>query len=392
MGMFMGRFVSSVKWCVVLALASASVAQAQSGASGPASTVKSGNVTPAGYKGSPGPYEPGEVATLSIKDDARGKMLSVKVRYPKAMRAESGKLGAPIDASARFPLVVFSHGMGGDSGAFPELTAHWASHGYVVVLPTHSDSIRQRRENGEEVKNPRVDPKGALRTVDPQDRLADVRLILDSIDSIEASAPELRVKGKDGAGVGRIDRDKLAIAGHSAGAFTAELAIGVRARGKRVTGQRGIALTSVAEPRLKAAIFVSGQGTTNLAFTDDSWSKLDRPTLVIAGSKDVSGVSNETPESRREPFERSRGRAKGGPASYLLYIEGATHGSYQGKMLVRTLGEKPETPVETIGRATMASTLAFLDAWVKDDPKAKAVLESDAIKRIEPAKIEWQWK
>lgn len=388
----MGRIVASVACCLALALTGVAVAQAPPGASTKAVAPDAHTNTEAGYKDAPGPYEAGEVGTLEIKDATRGKVLSVKVRYPKATRAEGSKRSTPIDASTRFPLVIFSHGMGGDSGAFPDLTAHWASHGYVVVLPTHSDSIRQRRQNGEDVKNPRVDPKGALRTVDPQDRLADVRLILDSIEAIEASAPELRMKKSDGSLVGRVDRQKLAIAGHSAGAFTSELAIGVRARGKRITGQRGFAITSVADPRLKAAVFISGQGTTNLAFTNDSWSKLERPTLVIAGSKDVSGVSNETPESRREPFERSRGREKGGPASYLLYIEGATHGSYQGKTLVRTLGEKPETPVKTIGRATMASTLAFLDAWVKDDPKARTVLESDAIRRIEPAKIEWQWK
>ena len=95
---------------------------------------------PGGYKVEPGPWK---VASedLVLRDERRQKDLEITVRYPV------------VDANAadRFPLVVFSHGAGGSRATFPDLTAHWASHGYIVVLPTHADSIELRRRKGEDL-------------------------------------------------------------------------------------------------------------------------------------------------------------------------------------------------------------------------------------------------
>ena len=93
-----------------------------------------------GYKTAPGPYEVGVIDKLVLRDDAREKDLEMTVRYPKIAHMQ-GQEGTTI-----FPLVIFSHGAGGSRGVFPELTTHWASHGYVVIAPTHSDSIAQRRD------------------------------------------------------------------------------------------------------------------------------------------------------------------------------------------------------------------------------------------------------
>lgn len=365
----------------------------------------------AGYHLAPGPYEVGSVGRLVLRDPSRNKDLEVVVRYPKARApgsAASGgaTAGTPWRPDEKFPLVVFSHGMGGGGpSTFPELTAHWASWGYVVVLPTHSDSMRLRWQEGKDVKNARRDPAGALATVDLADRVADVKFILDSIPTIEAKIPELQLpappnadakpasdRSAPGAVPGRIDRERLAMAGHSAGAFTTQLAVGVKARGKRITGRPALELTDIGDPRFKAGVIISGQGTVGLALTKDSWNDVTRPTLAITGSLDTVSVSNQTPQSRREPFTLSRGRAKGGPAAYLLYIEGATHGSYAGKATANALGEHPTTPIKTITDATSASTLAFLDAYVKDDARAKAWLDSKAIEGLDAKNVKWEWK
>ncbi len=146
------------------------------------------------------------------------------------------------------------------------------------------------------------------------------------------------------------------------------------------------------DPRLKAALIISGQGTTSAAFTKDSWKELTRPILVLSGSKDTTQLTAETPESRCHPYDHAKPRKDGGPGAYLLFLEGATHGSYQGKGLTDFLNEKTETPIKTITDATASATLAFLDAWIKGDAEAKKALESDMTKRIGPAKIRWEWK
>jgi predicted dienelactone hydrolase len=279
--------------------------------------------------------------------------------------------------------VVFSHGAGGSRATFPGLTAHWASHGYIVVLPTHSDSIELRRRKGEDLSLLARDLNLLVRDVRPLDRLADVVFLLDSIGTMEERGPGLR--GGDGAG--RVDRERIGMAGHSAGALTTQMAAGVKVRG--VSPGAMLEARSVGDPRIDAAILISGQGTTNRMFTDQSWSELSKPTMVLTGSKDYAAISTETPASRREPFEKAKPGDK-----YLVFIEGATHSSYQGKgPALRLDREQPsETELSMITSVTAAATLAFLDIYLKDDKRARAYLASEALPAFSGKKATLQRK
>ncbi|HEX2839520.1 MAG TPA: hypothetical protein VHN77_15490 [Phycisphaerales bacterium] len=334
-----------------------------------------------GYKLDRGPFA---VASfdLTLHDDARDKDLEVTVRFPKVAAADS----------STFPLVVFSHGAGGSRDAFPDLTAHWASHGYVVVLPTHSDSIALRRRNGENMRELAKNPSTLLKDVKPMERVADVKFILDSLAKIEDHDELLRFSTTDPlthkvVAHGRIDREKIAMSGHSAGALTTQMIVGVKVRGSRSMEQgkaagAGDLLTarSVGDPRVKAGIIISGGGLNNRMMTEESWNELSVPILTITGSNDVAAIGNETPETRRHSFEYSRGREKGGPPAYLLWIEGATHSSYGGKA-GRRLGDKGSSDgldLDMTVKATTATTQAFLDAFIRVDAAAKAYLEDPA--------------
>jgi predicted dienelactone hydrolase len=69
------------------------------------------------------------VDNLSLKDMARKKDLTCKVYYPKT--------GGP------YPVILFSHGFGGNQDGFGPIGKHWASHGYVVIHPTHADGLNR---------------------------------------------------------------------------------------------------------------------------------------------------------------------------------------------------------------------------------------------------------
>src|SRR5687767_2202008 len=45
------------------------------------------------------------------------------------------------DAPGPHPLIVFSHGAGGSGEYYRPLVAGWVRNGYVVICPTHADSI-----------------------------------------------------------------------------------------------------------------------------------------------------------------------------------------------------------------------------------------------------------
>ncbi|MBW7905970.1 MAG: hypothetical protein LC135_10710 [Phycisphaerae bacterium] len=314
------------------------------------------------YKPTPGPYRVLRIDRFALEDASRGGELEVMIRAPRL---------APADGPA--PLVVFSHGAGGSSDAFPELCEHWASHGYVVINPTHSDSVRLRRQRGE-----RFDPADAalaqqiVGRVNLPGRCADVRLILDSLDAIEerlrkAAGPP----GADEAAF-RIDRERVALAGHSAGAMTTQALAGAKLYARR----GGVRAWSAPEPRIRAFIVISGQGLGRPAFRKDSWSDIRAPLLVIAGSADRSPVSDETPEGRRHPYEYAPPGDK-----HLVYIDGATHGSYAGKGVSRLLGEKPPANIDYITDVTAFATLAFLDAYIRREAAGREYLASDALER-----------
>ncbi len=314
----------------------------------------------AGYRLEPGPSPVNTIDRLTLRDQARKKDLYCAVRYPK-------------DAEGALPLVVFSHGAGGDSRAFGDLSAHWASWGYVVVHPTHSDSVRLRKEQGEDISNLRKEMRTIVSKVDLPDRVADIRFILESIAEIEQAT-----------GV-RIDRERIGMAGHSAGALTTQVISGVKVRAARRFGGEGtfLSVNSAGDARIKAAVVISGQGPGRL-LTEDSWKDLTLPMLVITGSKDTSMVTEETPESRRKPYELARPGDK-----YLLWIEGATHSSFGGgqSAAVRAaLGEAEPENIEMIVDSTTSATTAFLDAYLRHNVDAKTYLVRDELEEFTEGK------
>ncbi len=325
----------------------------------------------------PGPYDVMTLDLVLLRDKSREKDLEVTIRFPK--KAAATPHGVVHDNFGPFPIVVFSHGMGGSRKAFAETTEFWASHGYVVVCPTHSDSVElQRRENKNAAADFVKNPKAYTSRVQPVDRLDDIKFILDSMNTIE-ELPEARQH------VLRIDRERVGMAGHSAGAMTTQMASGVHVRGLRgiddkdLTLRERLKLRSVGDSRIDVGLIISGQGTTSRMFTAESWKDVPVPILVITGSKDTSPASDETPESRKHPYVYSPGVAKGGKPAYLLWIEGATHSSYAGKQTSRLLGEGDVPDIEMIVRLTNATTLAMLDAYLKDSEEAKAWLANEKV-------------
>ncbi|MBK7404182.1 MAG: hypothetical protein IPJ41_06005 [Phycisphaerales bacterium] len=348
--------------CGVLVCGILAAAAGAQGAASPGSAP--GEIGGAGAQVSPA-MAIHDTGAIVFHDGRRDKDLAVRIRYPEATAGRPGP----------FPLVVFSHGAGGSCDAFASLSETLASHGYVVIHPTHSDSVSltpksERRSRGAELLR---DPKTILRDVNLPDRVADVRFILDNLDEIETRLDEAHL----------IDRDRMAMAGHSAGAMTTQALGGLRFyAGRRALGD------ALHEPRFSAFAVISGQGVNGRAVTEDSWAEIRSPWLVITGSKDVSAVSDETPESRRDPFEY----APADGTKYLLFIDGATHSSYQGKGPGPRLDGRAPANVDWIGATTNAAVLEFFDAYVRGDEAARAKLDDAEFADPEGGRLEFRHK
>jgi len=225
-------------------------------------------------------------------------------------------------------------------------TDYWASHGYVVIQPTHMDStslgFKTKRDNMREMY------QQILQVTDT--RRQDMSFIVDSLDLIETIVPDLKDK---------LDRTKLVAAGHSMGAATAMIVAGMTL----LNPMDGYAETSD-ETRFKVLLMISDPGTMTL-MPKEPWKGVRVPTLISTGTKDFSDVGSDrikAPFKYKIPDSLTRSLS---PHHYVL-IEGADH--YLGGLICRT--DVPGPPQHEALRIAAATSTTFLDAYVKNDLNA----------------------
>ncbi|MEU6512394.1 chlorophyllase [Streptomyces sp. NPDC046942] len=259
--------------------------------------------------------------------------------------------GRPVDLQVRvsapatgtgLPVILLSHGHGGSNNlsslnGYAPIANLWAAAGFVVIQPTHLSSRTLSRQL--------ADTPGA-----PffwRSRAEDMSHILDRLDEIEKTVPQL---------AGRIDHDKIAVAGHSLGGHTASLLLGARSADPD-TGEE----VNLTEPRIKVGVLLAapGRGGDILNgpmaemvpfFNSTDFSTMATPTLVVAGDQDDSKHFTDVgPDWHTDPY-----RLAPAPKT-LLTLFGAEHllGGISGYDADETTDESPER-VAALARLTSA--------------------------------------
>jgi len=243
------------------------------------------------------------------------------------------RISAPTTGH-ELPVIVFSHGFGQSATGYDPLTGFWASHGFVVVQPTHLDSRT--------LNLPPDDPRTPLIW---RLRVDDLKRVLDRLDLLESSVPGL---------AGRLDGTRVAVAGHSWGAQTASTLLGAR-----VLDAGGVPGEDMSDPRIKAGVLlaVTGTGGADLSpfaaehfpFMSPSFAEMTTPALVVAGDRDDSPLSVRGPDWFTDAYHLSPGDKS------LLTLAGAEHslGGVAGYEAKETTDESPER-VALIQRLTWA--------------------------------------
>ncbi len=225
-------------------------------------------------------------ADLTLHDAARNRDIPVKIYYSSSTQPA--------------PLIVFSHGYGGNMDGYSYLGEAWATAGFIVICPTHKGSDRDAiLHSGSE---PLRDPAESFAL--QADRTSDVKFILSSLGTVESSIPELR---------GKIDKGRIGVGGHSMGAGTAMLLAGATAMSPE--GRR----TSFRDSRVKAIVAMSPQGSSEEGFDQHSWDDIHIPVMVMSGTRD-RGVGGQSPEWRQEAYNRMPPGEK-----YEVIVDGAGH-------------------------------------------------------------------
>ncbi|NGO07818.1 alpha/beta fold hydrolase [Streptomyces sp. HC44] len=260
------------------------------------------------------------VKPLVLEAPGRGEDLQVRVSAPTT--------------GSELPIILFSHGFGSSLDAYGPLADFWAAHGFMVIQPTHLDS----RTVGLPQDDPRTPRLWRF-------RVEDMKRILDELDLLEAAVPGL---------TGRLDRSRIAAAGHSFGGQTAGNLLGLR-----VLDPVSKTEEDLSDSRIKAGVLfaTAGQGGADLTpfaaehfpFMNPNFTYMSTPALVVAGDKDDSPLSVRGPEWLTDPYSLSPGDKS------LLTLFGAEHslGGIAGYEVKETTDENPDR-VALIQRLTWA--------------------------------------
>jgi predicted dienelactone hydrolase len=247
------------------------------------------------------------------------------------------RVSAPVTGS-ELPIILLSHGLGYSNNlsslnGYAPLANFWAAHGFVVIQPTHLDSRTLSHLN---LDGPHW-----------RSRAEDMKRILDQLDAIEAAVPQL---------LGRLDRSRVAVAGHSMGGHTASLLLGAR-----LTDPHNGTEVDLAEPRIKAGVLLAAPGRGGDALTEfvienysffvtTDFSTMTTPALVVAGDKDTSThLTVRGADWHTDPYFLAPG-----PKSLLTLFD-AEHGlgGISGYDVAETTDENRER-VAAVGRLTRA--------------------------------------
>ncbi|MFF3752485.1 alpha/beta hydrolase family protein [Streptomyces sp. NPDC002018] len=277
-----------------------------------------------------------ERATMEMAMGAPTPVVSVKpVVLPAPGRGEDLRVRVSAPTTGReLPVIVFSHGFGSSLDGYGPLADFWAAHGFVVIQPTHLDS----RTVGLPPDDPRTPRIWRF-------RVEDMKRVLDGLDLLEAAVPGLG---------GRLDRSRIAAAGHSFGGQTAGILLGLRVLDPE-SGQG----EDLSDSRVTAGVLLAtaGQGGADLTpfaaerypFMNPDFADMTTPALVIAGDRDDSPLTVRGPDWLADPYFLSPGDKS------LLTLFGAEHslGGIPGYEVKETTDENPER-VALIQRLTWA--------------------------------------
>jgi predicted dienelactone hydrolase len=260
-----------------------------------------------GNYASMGSYTVHSLETMALADDVRGKEVPIRVYYPEGI--------------GPFPVLAFSHSVRGNKDMFSAISTQWASHGYVVVHPQHDDEGVQMTDAG---MHP---PEDKIRN-----RLRDIVSVFDGLDQIESTIPAI---------AGKLDRDRLAVAGHSYGSFISMISGGVSIDiGDTKNANMG-------DSRVRCIISISPSGPGDYGMSDGSWRNLTKPALFFNGTADLRAGRSD--DWRSQPYQLSPVGNK-----YEVIIEDATHFGYGGD-------RESDAP-----RYVKAASTAFWDACLHD--------------------------
>lgn len=251
------------------------------------------HVSASGLRADYDPLLTGKVQTeqtdLVIKDTKRSREIPIRVYLPAEKAAA--------------PVVLFSHGLGGNREGSAFLGKHWAARGYVAVFLQHpgsDDSVWKDLPIAQRI--------AALK------QAAGLKEFLLRVQDVTAVLDQLEVWSKDTAHAfaGRLDLKRVGMSGHSFGAVTTQA----------VSGQVAPLGKGCTDNRIKAAVIMSPSGPAN-GNTKQAFGTVKIPWMLLTGTKDSNPINGADAKTRLVVFPDLSPGSK-----YQLVLDHAEHSAF----------------------------------------------------------------
>jgi predicted dienelactone hydrolase len=292
----------------------------------------------------PAPTGEIEVSRYEWRDAKRGREVPVKLYFPKT-------------GAGPLPVVIFSHGLGGSREGYEYLGRHWAGCGYVAVHLQHEGSDDAVWKGAEASERMKAMKKATLDIRNALNRPRDVSFAIDQLTALNADEIS-PLKG-------RLDLQRIAVAGHSFGGFTT-MAIAGEALGPQAS-------TELADPRVKCAIQMSAP-VSAFGQRDHAYEQIRIPVFHMTGTKDDSPIGETKAADRRIPFDKMT-QAE----TCLVIFKDGDHMIFSGRF--REVAENAAHDA-IFHRLICAGTTAFLDSHLKDSAEACGWLMDGGYKKL----------
>ncbi len=291
------------------------------------------------------PLSAGEMGPYAVEtlldnwiDPARNREIPVKIYYPK-------------QSDTPRPVILFSHGLGSSRLRYEYLGRHWAGHGFVSVHVQHKGSDDDLWKGTLFIRRAFLraakDPQTAL------DRPPDLSFALDYLENLNKEKSPL---------CGRLDLDRIGMAGHSFGGF-ATLAVA----GQAFRGAEGKTVT-FSDPRVKAGLVMSPSAPLKDVYAENTFGAIRIPCLHMTGTEDESPLGLTTKEDRRAAYDGTQLADQ-----YLIMFQGGDHAIFTDQD--RPFGEGGKD--DLFRRLIQTTSTMFWKAYLDGGATAKQQLAGD---------------
>ena len=292
-----------------------------------------------------------QIIDTTVIDNSRDREIPVLIYLP--------------DTTSPAPVVLFSHGLGGNRFNVVYLAEHWSQRGYAVFNMQHPGSDESILD---------VPASEVLASFTAAASLENSIL---RIQDVSAVIDQLEIWNNDSSNTlnQRLDLSRIGMSGHSFGAKTTQ----------SVSGENMPAISEeTTDSRIKAATMFSPSipsfGDPVTAFAD-----VAIPWLLMTGTDDnavIPGVGSDV-EGRLAVFPA----LPAGRKYELVLFEGEHHAFTDHEL---SGFQNPRNPAHH--PIIKALSTAFWDSWLSSDASAKTWLEGTAAEAILEPGDTWQFK